>query len=269
MGRVLRTRRKSSLRWPKSMVNFLGRLRGRARRISVSLVRSRTVRMVNVRPIVSFTFDDFPKSASLVGAKLLQNQGLAGTFYFSRSFCGRTVEGIEYYDMSDLNALAKEGHEIGCHTASHIHAPANPSARIVEDINSNGSFIRETLGDVRLTTFAFPFGDVDIRTKFLLQRRFAACRTTLSGFNRNILDLGALRAEKLYQSKGTDSVRRLISDAAQPRSWLIFYTHDVSDSPTAFGCTPTLLKAAIDAALSSGFDILTVRNALGPLRFRS
>jgi len=225
--------------------------------------------MVNERPIVSFAFDDFPKSAVSNGAAILESKGLAGTYYLSSCFAGTAVDGTEYYDMADLRRLIDNGHEIGCHSASHLHVPRTARARLLEDLESNAQFVREHFGDLRMTTFAFPFGDIDVASKLLLQSRFAACRATLPGVNRGSADLGALRAEQLYSHSATAArVRALISSAAKPRSWLIFYTHDVSDNPSPFGCRPRLLETALNCALEAGLQVLTVRNALGPIRFR-
>jgi peptidoglycan/xylan/chitin deacetylase (PgdA/CDA1 family) len=250
--------------------NVLTKLSSRVSRFSASLARTRTVRMVNEKPIVSFTFDDFPKSAVRVGAKILERRGATGTFYLSRLFCGAVLEGIDYYDLSDLSNLLHAGHEIGCHTASHLHVPQIQGSRLIDDIDSNAQFVREHLGDFRLTTFAYPFGDIDLRTKLLLQGRFAACRSSFPGVNTGSADLGALRATRLYSSTMTlDQVRARIVEAAKPSSWLVSYTHDVSDAPGPFGCTPALLEMAVDAALSAGCLVLPVRNALGAVRFGS
>jgi peptidoglycan/xylan/chitin deacetylase (PgdA/CDA1 family) len=246
------------------------RLRNLARRVSASAVSTRSVRMVNARPIASFSFDDFPKSAVSRGASILEGRGLRGTYYLSARFLGLTEDGIEYYDRNDLVRLFDYGHEIGCHTASHVHAPDLGGDRLAGELEANAAFMREALGDVRMTTFAFPFGDVDLRTKLFMQDRFAACRTTASGVNRDVADLGALRAVSLY-SGSTDAARiqALAREAAAPRAWLIFYTHDVSEAPSPYGCTPQLLQAAVDAVIDAGFEVVPVRNALGLVRFRS
>lgn len=246
--------------------NLIDRVVGRANRLSASFVRTRTVRMVNAQPIVSFTFDDFPKSAVRNGAAILERHGVAGTYYLSRSFYGVDT----YYDLSDVRRLLDNGHEVGCHTASHLHAAQAGRSRLVEDIEANAQFLRENFGDVRLSTFAYPFGDMSLPSKLTLQRRFAACRSNLPGVNRGVADLGSLLAERLY-SHSTDEnrIESLIARSAQPRSWLIFYTHGVDADPMPYGCTPTLLEAAVKSALAAGCQVLPVRNALGPIRFRA
>ena len=46
--------------------------------------------------------------------------------------------------------------------------------------------------------------------------------------------------------------------ARRKRGWLIFTLHDVSASPSPFGCTPALLRAALEGAAARGFEIVTV-----------
>jgi peptidoglycan/xylan/chitin deacetylase (PgdA/CDA1 family) len=246
---------------------LVDRLTARAKRLSARLVRTRAARMVNEHPIVSFTFDDFPKSAVHHGASILERRGLAGTYFLSRTFNGARVDGIDYYDLADLRRLVDNRHEIGCHTASHLHVPEVARARLLDDIAANAEFLRAHFGDLRMTTFAFPFGDLDLPSKLLLQARFAACRSTLPSVNRGVADLGALRAVRLYsRSTDADAIRSLIDRFARPKSWLIFYTHDVDDNPTPYGCTPGLLAEAVENALTTGCLVLPVRDALGSIR---
>ena len=124
------------------------------------------------------------------------------------------------------------------------------------------------MGDVNLTSFAYPFGDMSWGAKQFLQRRFASCRTTTGGVNRGLIDASALRAERLYSNSVTpERAVALIQNAIRERGWLIFYTHDVSSNPSPFGTTAALLAAAIDACTREGVEILTVKNALARMAF--
>jgi len=49
-------------------------------------------------------------------------------------------------------------------------------------------------------------------------------------------------------------------DSAE-RGWLIFSTHDVSDSPTPYGCTPEMFTRVLDWSLASGAIVLPVAEA--------
>ena len=246
--------------------NFLAKVAARANRAAAGLFRTGLVRMANARPIVSFTFDDFPKSA-LQGAEILSSYNAAGTFYLSSCFSGRTVDPIRYYDLDDVRFLLENKHELGCHTASHLHVSQMRRDELTADLDRNAEFARKNF-NCALATFSFPFGDISLSSKLLVQRRFDACRSSLPGVNRGFADLGALRAIRLYSKLlDAEAIKSLIERAARPGSWLILYTHDVDDDPSPYGCTPALLQAAVESAVAAGCQILPVRNALGPIRF--
>jgi peptidoglycan/xylan/chitin deacetylase (PgdA/CDA1 family) len=244
--------------------NVLERMVGRANRAAAAVFRTRTGRLTNPRPIVSFTFDDFPKSA-VRGADILSSHGAAGAFYLCSCFSGCAVDGALYYDLDDVRYLIETNHEIGCHTASHVRVSQMRRDELAADLDRNAEFAREKFG-LDLATFSFPFGDIGLRSKLLVQRRFVACRSSLPGINRGVADLGALRAERLYaQLIDPEALKKLFARAAQPGSWLIFYTHDVGERPSSFGCTPTLLEAAVRGAIAAGCEVLSIKSALGAI----
>ncbi len=120
------------------------------------------------------------------------------------------------------------------------------------DLDRNAEFARKNF-NLELTTFSFPFGDISLSSKRLVQRRFDACPSSLPGVNRGVADLGALRAVRLYSKLvEAEAVESLVERAAERGSWLIFYTHDLDESPTEFGCTPALFEAAVRAAIAAG-----------------
>src|ERR1700760_1259381 len=75
-------------------------------------------RLRNATPMVSFTFDDIPKSAATTGAKILEDHNARGTFYVSGSLVGAIEADWAAVDAPDIVALHRNGHEIGCHTFS-------------------------------------------------------------------------------------------------------------------------------------------------------
>jgi hypothetical protein len=44
--------------------------------------------------------------------------------------------------------------------------------------------------------------------------------------------------------------------------WLIFYGHDVADRPSPYGCTPALLRHALEAARRRDIPLVSVAEAL-------
>jgi hypothetical protein len=64
------------------------------------------------------------------------------------------------------------------------------------DIEENARFLRENFGDVRMSTFAFPFGDMDLPSKLTLQQRFAACRSSVLRLTKGFPTTGDCASRK-------------------------------------------------------------------------
>src|SRR5580704_13419128 len=95
---------------------FFNRVLRRAARHS----RSKPFAMRNSAPLVSFTFDDVPASAYTSGAAILEQHGMRGTFYIAAGTLGDMDSDWRVIDREQVRALHARGHEIGCHTFSHI-----------------------------------------------------------------------------------------------------------------------------------------------------
>lgn len=219
-------------------------------------------------PIVSFTFDDFPRSALSVGGRMLEARGWAGAYFAAGGFCGRTVDGLDYFTPEDLLRAQEGGHEIGCHTFNHLRLRGASASAVREDLDRNAAFIQQHLPSVRLTSFAYPYGDLDLGKKRLAARRFPICRGIWPGLNHGLVDFGQLKAigleRRALQSLDVDA---LLDQAAQCNGWLVFFTHDVSDAPSPFGCDTSSFDAVLDKVAARGFRVLPLKNAAGVARF--
>lgn len=219
-------------------------------------------------PVVSFTFDDFPRSALHEGGRMLRERGWAGTYFAAGGFCGRQVDGLDYFDRDDLVRAAEEGHEIGCHTFGHLRLPATRPEEIEADLDRNADFVAEALPGHRLSSFAYPFGDLHLRQKALIARRFPIGRGIWPGLNTGRMDFAQLKAVSLEtrMSEGFD-LAAWLDRAEAERGWLIFFTHDVSDDPSPYGSSRRSFEAVADAVARRGLRVLPVKNAVGLARF--
>lgn len=216
------------------------------------------------RPVASFSFDDFPRSAWEIGGPILERHGAKATFYAAGAYCGRTVDGIDYFDEAMLREIAAAGHEIGCHSYSHEPCPRVGDALLTDDLERNAIFLEETLGaGAGAASFAYPYGEVCARTKRLMAERFAASRGIHPGVNGASTDLSQLKAIALERrSWRADKVQRWIHEAYAATGWLVFFSHDVSDDPSPYGCTPDMLEHALGLAQATGFELAPVGRAL-------
>jgi peptidoglycan/xylan/chitin deacetylase (PgdA/CDA1 family) len=108
----------------------------------------------NSTPMVSFTFDDLPKSAVTTGAEMLEAHGARGTFYVSGSLVGADAPDWVAGDAEDVVALHRGGHEIGCHTYSHQRACDLDETAMRQEIRRNSAYLRAL--DLRYRSIVLP-----------------------------------------------------------------------------------------------------------------
>ncbi|HWZ60688.1 MAG TPA: polysaccharide deacetylase family protein [Gemmatimonadaceae bacterium] len=218
-------------------------------------------------PFISFTFDDFPRSAYRAGGAVLASHGARGTYYAAPGLAGSTDALGPHYDATDLRDLLADGHELASHTFSHISSRTLPSAAYAAEIARGETALHALTGVPPSGHFSYPFGEVTLGAKRAAGRSCASCRGTSPGANGPRVDLNLLRANRLYStSVDRATVRQLIARLVRPGSWLIFYTHDVRDDPSPYGCTPEYFDAVVRYAVESGARVVTVSAALAALR---
>jgi peptidoglycan/xylan/chitin deacetylase (PgdA/CDA1 family) len=220
-------------------------------------------RLLNETPMVSFTFDDIPKSAAVTGARLLEDHDARGTFYVSGGLVGTETSDWTTVDARDIVELHHNGHEIGCHTFSHARTCDLDADALAAEIVNNRSYLRALDPSIKVANFAYPFGYGSFGRKGQLKQAFRSCRSIVPGVNSDLVDLQFLRAMPLIDHRiGRDEIERAFDQAQTCNGWLIFYTHDVADRPSVYGCSPELMNHALEAARSRKIPVLTMAEAL-------
>jgi len=215
------------------------------------------------RAIVSITFDDFPKSAAGIGARILEQKGWRGTYYASAGYAGGITHHGAMFDCGDLQRLAAAGHEIACHTYSHLDASQVRTSELLADIERNERALRAMGLETELDSFAFPYGEATPASKRALSERFTNLRGVHADINRGGADRNLLKSVPI--DGGESGIDRAIEAAAslsRHTGWLTFYAHDVQDDPTPWGCTPEQLERVCQAIADSGAEVLTMRDAV-------
>jgi peptidoglycan/xylan/chitin deacetylase (PgdA/CDA1 family) len=254
---------------PRAEQSRPARALGKLSRFAARSIATRTVRLTNEKPLISFTFDDAPESACTTGTALLEKYKARGTYYISGAGCG--IEGFcgRLAKDDDLKALAATGHEIGCHTFSHLAVARVGRQKLAADISRNGTFLQGVQNVPALYNFAYPYGEFSLKAKLYLQTQFDSCRSLLPGVNIGSADLGALKSCEL-QNTSIDprGVTAIIAETVRHNGWLIFTCHDVAAEPSRFGVSPDLLGFALATARETGCHLASVRDALSILRGR-
>jgi peptidoglycan/xylan/chitin deacetylase (PgdA/CDA1 family) len=253
----------------KGVSQIVKRVQGRYQRATAHYFFQRPFTINSGIPIISFTFDDFPRSALLTGGPILKSFGLAGTYYASLGLIGKQTATGNMFLAEDLNPLVEQGHELGCHTFNHSHAWDTSPSAFENAIIQNRQALKELTPGISFETLSYPISVPRARTKRLVSKYFACCRCGGQTFNVGTVDLNYLSAFFLEQSRNNPkAIKRLIDDNSGVGGWLIFATHDICKDPTRFGCTPDFFNDIVHYSVNSGARILPVFQAYEALRAR-
>jgi peptidoglycan/xylan/chitin deacetylase (PgdA/CDA1 family) len=241
--------------------SLVAKFSGKATRFLARNVRTKSVAMRNARPLVTFTFDDVAATACNAGARMLEDHDIRATYYVSGGGCGAGSPGGTLATIQEIEALYTRGHEIGCHTYSHLAAGHADAGTLAADLARNCAFLSDR--GINARNFAYPYGDLSFRAKRLLEARFDSCRSILPGVNAGTLDLGAMLSFSLEDfSMDRESVKAAVAETVRTTGWLIFSCHDVDDRPSRFGVSPKLLEFAITTARRAGCVFATAASGL-------
>ncbi len=235
---------------------------GEVRQQFLCSVHSRSVTLEDQGPFVSFCFDDFPRSAYLAGGALLKSYGARGTYYAALGLMNTRNELGDQLRREDIDSILTDGHELGCHTFSHFSCRRVPRSLYESDVRKGREAIRKMTG-VDPVNFSYPYGHVTAHLKKMIGMQMNSCRGIYAGLNTLKIDLNLLRANSLYGDiDRLPDAKALLNESLKQRGWLIFYTHDVRQNPSRFGCTLALLEGCVSWAIENGLRIATVREVL-------
>jgi glycosyltransferase involved in cell wall biosynthesis/peptidoglycan/xylan/chitin deacetylase (PgdA/CDA1 family) len=225
---------------------------------------SRRPFLINLqRPLISFTFDDFPRSALLAGGAILKRFGLAGTYFASFGLVGKETPSGQIFFPDDLTTLLEQRHELGCHTFTHCDSWATATKTFENSIIQNHAALDRLFPHCEFKTFSYPISLPRPKTKARIADYFLCCRGGGQTFNTGKTDLNQLSAYFLEKSRDNfQAVKDVIDHNRQACGWLIFATHDISNDPTPFGCTPEFFERLVEYAIGSGAQIVPVVEAL-------
>jgi peptidoglycan/xylan/chitin deacetylase (PgdA/CDA1 family) len=212
--------------------------------------------------VISFTFDDFPRSALLTAGTILHERGFAGTYYASFGLMGRKGPTGEIFAREDLDELVRQQHELACHTYDHYDSWDTAPLEFEASILRNQRAVAERLPGSKLRSLSYPISWPRPETKRRVATYYECARGGGQTFNTGIVDLNYLKAFFIEQSRGNfDEIKQVIDANAHAKGWLIFATHDVCDQPTRFGCTPAFFERIVEYSAKSGAIVLPVHAA--------
>jgi peptidoglycan/xylan/chitin deacetylase (PgdA/CDA1 family) len=226
-------------------------------------LRTAPIRLNNPGPMVSFTFDDAPISAAHTGAAMLEQYDARGTFYIAGGLVDTWSGHWTGAGAADIVDLHRRGHEIACHTFSHARTTDLTATAMAEELQKNRGYLLGLDASIRIENFAYPYGTGSLLRKGQLRKAFRSSRGILPGVNCGTVDLHYLRSTPLIDRHiDRAGIDRAFDDAIASNGWLIFYGHDVEDAPSPYGCSPALLRHALEAAARRKIPAISVAEAL-------
>ncbi len=247
-------------------------LKGKLRRRLVRLAHRRPAERRPDRPMVTFAFDDTPASAVRRGAPILEARGVRGAYYFCAGLADEDGHMGRYASCEDMQRTAEAGHEIGCHTYSHLDCGQAPAAMIADDLELNAALLSDWGVSHSLETFAYPYGDVGFAAKQEAAQRFVLSRALHHGVIEPGVDLNQAPAIGVEGQDGEAIARLWLDKAKEKRAWVILFTHGVEDAASPFGTSADTLARLVDDAQTMGFDVVSAAEGaarVGPAGLRS
>jgi peptidoglycan/xylan/chitin deacetylase (PgdA/CDA1 family) len=236
---------------------------GDLHRAAIRHFSARTLRLNRHTRYISFSFDDCALSATTTGRAILEDASVRATFYLAGGLANTRDSSPVCFESKAVPELRAMGHEIACHTHDHVALDGLSPGEITAQIELNRKWLSGVLPGYQLESFSYPFGAVSLAAKRVVGRHYQSARSTFEGINSGSVDLLLLRATRVYERLGNlPQLLSLIDTVRDSGGWLIFYTHDVAERPSPFGCTPELFRNVVNASVASGCPVLPVRDVL-------
>jgi peptidoglycan/xylan/chitin deacetylase (PgdA/CDA1 family) len=216
--------------------------------------------------LISFTFDDFPKSALSTGGEILRRYQSSGTYYVSLGILGLDSPSGKLCERDDLVAALEQGHELGCHTFAHCHSWNTSRENFRNAILENRDTMNRLIPGTEFKSMSYPQSEPSPGAKLEASKHFLCCRSGGQSINTGIVDANQLFA--FFLEKRRDSIQEikdLIDRNRAMRGWTIFGTHDVSANPSPYGCSPAFFEEVVSYAKESGAVVLPVARAFETL----
>ena len=217
---------------------------------------------------VSLTVDDGYYSAYSKGVPILDAAGLKCTFYTITTLVGDTVDG--YVTQSQLQALYKNGHEIGNHTRTHPALSTVSSTQLTSE--TSGAQQDLATWGYNPITFAYPYDDYGGSSTSTV---VAAVKATgvrgardsdYGGYNNATSFPLLLDSMPSEYDLGTDDVTTVtgwIQQAVANKMWVIILWHRVDEidpntgAPNPISVSSAVIQGVVNYIVQNGVHVVT------------
>ena len=222
---------------------------------------------------VSLTFDDYGVDSWYSMKDTFLEYNTKATFFVSQF---HTLSDTE---VNKLKSLEQDGHEIGCHTYTHLGVGRDfnyDNNRIDEYLNSQiiPAYNNMKNAGFNPVSFAYPYGEHNDAYDNAVRTYFPYLRTTASDANRRLYQL-----EEIFHKKGKhytilaadgidnsyhnelDEIREAFIKARENGEIITLYAHRVEDDNSDYAISPQKLESVIKMAQEIGLKFYTFKES--------
>lgn len=206
-------------------------------------------------PLITFTFDDGLANQATRGLPIMRKAGVHGTFFLISGKLGKQY----YMTVRQAKAVQASGNEIGSHTVDHPELTKLSSSEVRKELADSKTALQADFGPI--TSFAYPYGDVNDAVESAVAKYYSIARSTEVGYNASgSYDRYRLKIGYVLHDTTPAEVQSWINKAKANHTWLILCYHRISDTdPDTFAHSATSFQAEVKAAKNSGIPIVTMR----------
>ena len=206
-----------------------------ASRFIARQIRSKVLPLRNAPPMVTFTFDDVPASACERVRHILEQHGARGTFYVAGRGCGTRTRTDRCARRSTSSGRCGQRTR---DRLPHLFASGVRHMSLDElglELERNQALWRKIDSKIVVRNFAYPYGDLSIRTKRYLEGCFNSCRRATPASTAESPISVRSRPGRCRMLVDRAKIAELIDATVRTGGWLIFYSHDVAEPPGHYG----------------------------------
>jgi peptidoglycan/xylan/chitin deacetylase (PgdA/CDA1 family) len=217
---------------------------------------------------VSLTFDDGYYSAYSGAIPILDAAGIKSTFYVITTLVGDTVDG--YVTQAQLQALYKNGHEIGNHTRTHPALSTISSTQLTSETSGAQQDLQGW--GYNPATFAYPYDDYGGSSTSTVVDAVKASGvrgardSDYGGYNNSTTFPLLLDSMPSEYDLGTDNVTTVtgwIQRAVANKMWVIILWHRVDETdpntgaPNPISVPSSVIQGVVNYIVQNGVHVVT------------
>ncbi len=234
----------------------------------ISIIMLSTVSFAQDKPVISFTFDDGHISVIKNVLPLFEEYDIQGTVYI---ITGKVGSCDYYMNWNQINALFKNGWEIGAHTHTHPYLTKISNKKAIFELDESIKILKEH--GFNPISFATPYGDFNNKIMKLVKKRFQSHRTAWDDDFINKNNENGLNIIKdpyyisIFEFKNTttvDEAKKMVDLTIKNKTWLVFLLHSVKKNGEIreWDYDIKKLEQVVKYIIDKKVKILTLSNAL-------